>query len=427
MPLNSKILTNNQEPVATSIIAPVNSGTLISSSKEHTVTLIDLFLGFLESIANFFSDFFKSKNQAPETAAPALDKREIAPLPISAHKTVPLEAKKPMGKIVPSQAIKGHAPVGIRNGGANCWVNSMLQMLAKAPRIAKRILERANGNCKEIAPLLLEYYDSQIANRPISNIDSQVFRRWFNNSALVSSDISSHIDLSEAILILFKEIGYNYPLYETEHFSQGERIEELGDGSIIWLDLSDGIRSFRQLFLNFFSSPTANGYQVKKFETVPEDLIIELKKLPHDEITEIPMNLEFPLEATIGNEANIRYEFVSCIIHSGGSEHGHYFTIQKEGNDYYLINDSDVNKISHNTAMNYLRHGKLFHYKKADAAPLSIQQFAQPAIPTGSSMKSPEIAAAGTTDAQPTESNSLTPILYFTALTIVGIAAYSFL
>ena len=60
------------------------------------------------------------------------------------------------------------------------------------------------------------------------------------------------------------------------------------------------------------------------------------------------------------NINNKKYEIVSIISHSGSTSGGHYVNYSKRKGEWYLFNDSSVNKMSEDTVLNNVSSGSAY-------------------------------------------------------------------
>lgn len=274
------------------------------------------------------------------------------------------------------EKMKDLPPAGIRNAGANCWANTILQFIANAPSISSQILSQRNEpQCQPTASLILDYFEDQLYGNDVTEkVDSQLLRESIEN---VPKNVFTQIDVSEGIEDIFGKAGIKYEMVQDIRSKNGLSTSRQ-NVYMIDLDLVTSARSFKELFAGFFYTKLDDGQTKQlKFIQPPKDLVIKAFRYGQaigndpssarrieDAITGLPDRFELPRHLTQGNEPNIHYELVGCMIQKGALDSGHYISLIKKPNGWYLNDDSRVRKISDTDAKEELKKGYFFNYRK---------------------------------------------------------------
>lgn len=277
------------------------------------------------------------------------------------------------GKNAHPELVKDLAPVGIPNGGANCWANAIIQLIANAPGLARQVLgRRNNAACKELAPLIQNYYETQLSAKGVArDVNSQTLRRSLGN---VPRSVFAQVDASMGLQGIFGMIGFQYDLHEEYHTELGAGYEDfIEEGTrkepLIQLNMASKGRTFKDLFASFFSAQADDGRKIKTtFEKAPNDLVIQAQRTGqarNSPIEGIPEQFQLPSEYTRWNET-AHYEITGCMIHLGEDNRGHYIALEKKADGWYLANDTNVSKVSNEEATRLLGQGYVFHYRKVE-------------------------------------------------------------
>lgn len=276
--------------------------------------------------------------------------------------------------------MKEFKPAGIKNAGANCWANSILQFLSNAPSITTQILANKNGPCTALTSLIQSYYQAQLEGKKLAdNVDSQQLRLSLNN---VPKSVSEHVCVGEGLEEIFDHAGIQYEMQQEYRSKNGLSTTQQSIQKVD-LDLMTPTRDFKKLFSGFFRTEMEEGSsKTLKFVRPPDDLVIKALRYGQqgvgkafsghaikDAITGIPEQLELPKGLTVKNEA-IQYELTGCMVQSGSLKGGHYVCLLKKGSDWYLMNDSSQKKLTKKEDVDeYLKKGYFFLYNKISQAP----------------------------------------------------------
>jgi len=203
------------------------------------------------------------------------------------------------------------APLGIRNEGNYCWAVALFNTILNSPSV---LLKAIHG---PIGDFIKEYRKAQLNDQRI--VAGEIIQKF----AQTIQNGYGQYDLAEAMTHLFEEIGFEYKFVDQNN-------PNLPHQTLIGLDqpvsLSEGLREF-------FSSNSM------VFDEAPEDLFIQRQR------PDSPMEVSKKLileENFTKSQQKVQYELVVCDIHGGKDGAGHYTSLVKKPEGWYLINDSLV-------------------------------------------------------------------------------------
>ena len=292
-------------------------------------------------------------------------------------------------RTVHPQFMKDFAPVGLRNrAGADCWANSLLQLLLNSPYTSQRILARRNRAVNQeipaqISTMVQNYYKAQLEAEPIADsVDTRILRQLCPG---IEKQIDIHSDPYDGFVDVLRNIGMDYIF--TQKFDNGHgmvlKSETPRNEPLIQLNLMTPKSQFSDLLDNFFCDTVEYNHvdvtRHSRIEQPPQDLLIQAQRFGQNEkgffkvtkpIEGIPNIFKLNRNYTKYNE-EVNYELTGCIIHwniEGTVNGGHYTSLIKKQDQWYHINDSVVAKISDEEASKLLKQGYIFQYQKTDAS-----------------------------------------------------------
>ncbi|KAK0927367.1 hypothetical protein LTR91_003825 [Friedmanniomyces endolithicus] len=101
--------------------------------------------------------------------------------------------------------------------------------------------------------------------------------------------------------------------------------------------------------------------KVKKFATLPEQLVVEIRRASFDRTTgeqaKITTEVVLPLDAGL-QLAEQQYDVVAAVMHRGQNTHsGHYTVYRKQGAEWYLMDDEEATKVLPENVKDESEHG----------------------------------------------------------------------
>lgn len=260
-------------------------------------------------------------------------------------------------------------PIGLRNMGNNCWMNSGLQLLAHTPAFEPRLRQ---------IPLFSQFLDDYRAARDgchkiASHIDSHQIRQFLSQETggLISAGAFQE-DASQIFEFLFQS---PHSLFNFEHQLDGAPSTPRAEPMIqVDIPRESAIPDFQQLLHNFFDHRTDLGQRQELFfPRPPDDLLIQFKRFYQDQsgaLGKISDPIEIPPAFQLqghfsrsGEAAN--YECDAFLLHNGLTQHGgHYIAYLKIGGTWWCCNDALVYEISANDALNFMKQSYISHYRK---------------------------------------------------------------
>lgn len=244
-------------------------------------------------------------------------------------------------------------PIGIRNGGNNCWANAMLQIVLNNPE-----LERKFASQVAFREIFTKYRASQSSQTHIcpslTGGEARIFLHGFG------VDVGAGFSQEDAGAAFEAMLGIpNGPAFYTLMQSVAGRDPLPMTEPMISLALQSEL-SFQQMFDLYFSCHNDQNLTLRKqFITAPQTLVVQLRRFTHQTasngtISSVKNNgiCDVPLSLTVTADKNrdnreARYECNGFILHLGSSLNGgHYVAyIQREGKWWYC-SDSIVREAS---------------------------------------------------------------------------------
>jgi hypothetical protein len=263
-------------------------------------------------------------------------------------------------------------PVGLINGGNDCWLNSSLQLLVNSPSLHRRMHQ---------IPEFSQFLDAYNANRAgykkvANNIDTHAIRQFLNHETggQITDDFMQ-ADSAQLFEYLFQ--GPNAPFQFQQQLDGGA--PTVRREPMIQIDLDPRL-NFQQLFNNYFDYRSNIGQHIQLFfQHAPDDLLIQAKRF-YQQIDSTTGSL---LQGKINERLDISERLTlgaRCVpsgqaqdyfcdgfsIHHGLSQNGgHYTCYLKVKNVWWYLSDSTVYEVPASQALEAMKDGYIFHYSKA--------------------------------------------------------------
>jgi len=242
-------------------------------------------------------------------------------------------------------------PVGINNGGNNCWANSDLQLVLNNPE-----LEAKFSNHPAFTHIFTEYRRTQAARSTIcGNLTGKEARAHLVS---LGAPVGGGCSQEDAAIAFETMLGSHngLPFYSFRQSVNGRAPIEHRE-PMIALPMESGA-TFQQLFDAFFFYVAAEGDSVRKqFNTAPQTLVVQLRRFTHQrtatgDFVSVKNNTErdIPLTLTVSRDKSIdrreaTYECNGFNVHLGTSlAGGHYVAYVKKPDGWWYCSDSNVRK-----------------------------------------------------------------------------------
>lgn len=263
-------------------------------------------------------------------------------------------------------------PVGLRNGGMNCWISSFMQCVVHIPQLRERA---------RLIPELKEHIDNYLQTQDAARETSALYLPALNDHLL---NLVRRIGFPDDIMgrqsdpsVLFgwlfgehPDHGINTRLYDINSrrtLQNGNVVEAASPQDLVRLepkpDVEEPVSVMFDRFLNHTSD--RNEPIQLKFNTLPETLACHLKRytsipdpvrpnrirpvLINREIEGVDAEITLP-EAARPNNEKATYACEAFIIHMGGFSGGHYIAYVKKEGIWWRCDDSRITPVSEREA-----------------------------------------------------------------------------
>ena len=295
---------------------------------------------------------------------------------------------------------------GIENGGCNCWVNSLLQMINSCSDLKIAV----GHNFTDFINFFKSYENSINDGKYVVDFDSQKIREFFARNHNLSSNIYDQEDASEALNLLVnsisrkedfevelitnrrcyvEEIDPKINVVRRKIFDRKPSIEKTS--TVFSLPITkekDFLKSLNKFLVDKNPEPyTVDGTKVigetRKFKKAPKNLFFSLKRFAYQKasfierlfgnsfsLNKIADSVDVPKVLKISkNFVNSRkdeiYRLKSFIIHIGSSiKRGHYISIVEKNGNWYECDDSHVRQIDQSELQNLMQKAYMFYFSK---------------------------------------------------------------
>ncbi|KAK9478111.1 hypothetical protein V1514DRAFT_307930 [Lipomyces japonicus] len=275
--------------------------------------------------------------------------------------------------------------VGLRNQGATCYMNSLLQSLYFTKYFRKAVYQIPTENDEPIqsVPLALQrlFYQLQTSAVPVGTLELTRSFGWDTTDAFTQHDVQELnrvlMDNIEGKMKGTKAEGALTQLFVGQMKSfvkcinvdfESSRSEDFWD---IQLNVK-GMKTLHDSFKDYIQAETLNGenqYQATGyglqdaekgviFQSFPPVLHLQLKRFDFDFMREMMVKIndrhEFPLEIDLqeflspeaSRDESWIYDLHGVLVHSGDLNAGHYYALLKpeKNGDWYKFDDDRVTR-----------------------------------------------------------------------------------
>jgi hypothetical protein len=262
--------------------------------------------------------------------------------------------------IYPSSPKAVDQPVGLRNAGANCWANALMQLAAHVPSLGRVV----RGLSPPLCPLQACVDAMHLAKKsgaPVAGADSQTVREAFHAVCpAISASPGAQEDLSEALGLLLNRAPADSSCFSAVK-RQGTGEERL-EGLLPLTVFGCSTRSLQERIRECLGA--------SQFVHPPKELWLQFNRFYHDGVVVHKLNdaLPVPLETRLpsdlvlsGNSAD--YACDAFVEHVGNSaQGGHYVAYVKTAEKWWRCSDESVVRIPAEQAAAALARSYIAHY-----------------------------------------------------------------
>jgi ubiquitin carboxyl-terminal hydrolase 7 len=283
--------------------------------------------------------------------------------------------------------------IGLRNQGATCYMNSLLQALYHLPAFRRLVYEMPTNGTEDVRksiPLNIQrlFYRMQFSENAVSTKALTVSFGWTDRQTVIQHDTQEFcrilIDRLSAIMQgtplegriagLFRGISRKYIRCRNVSF-ESERDEEFYDLSLTVQGCADLQQSFAQ-YVKAELLDGDNQYRTDDFGLQDALMGLEFVELPPilqlhlgrfqynydtDALEKINDRFEFPLSIDLtpfiakkkaGERVNF-YDLYGVLVHAGSVTGGHYYAFLRTSLDpqWFEFNDTSVMKVPEDVAV----------------------------------------------------------------------------
>lgn len=221
-------------------------------------------------------------------------------------------------------------PIGIRNAQNNCWYNTVLQILIHTP-LYQDIVEQREKFTSTLPNTCKAFTLYEKSLRELSNCPSDGCAK------------SGPLDIDTYIPSIRKEAHDNFD----KEFNI--RTDGQEDGQQLLIRLLDHLSIDNYIYtwnpeekiVHISREPPSNATRKRKPITKKYLLLMKMD-------VSIPIDLRFTFRDTY-------YQLHGVILHSGGTEGGHYFAGVKIQDSWYICNDTTIKQVSEKEMEQYIQ------------------------------------------------------------------------
>ncbi len=316
----------------------ITTTTPLIVEKTKSPSLWTVLLQLLDEIFGCFFGPSKKEAPKPQLIAPVTAAYTLAPAAVPKRKPTD--------------------PIGLYNRtGAECWANSVLQLVCNSPSLRKAINQ---SGIKPLQHLVQGYERDQ--REGTQTVDSNQLRALLKALPHTSIDNAWQQDAADALRGILNALGKQITFQSS---SQTRSTQE--DHPILSFNLAGVLGGTRiQDLFNFYIGglqlTDQNVAITKSLAQAPDELYLEARRYDQNN-----KKITTALEVNDILRANdSQYLLTGCIIHQGsGIRGGHYMSLVRKANEWFLCNDARTQKISDQAAKQFISsQGTLFQYQK---------------------------------------------------------------
>lgn len=278
-------------------------------------------------------------------------------------------------------------PTGIRRPGShmNCGFNSVFQCMMNTVSLTKTISQEGSSAAKTLSPLAKTYTQAQATSKSVAEgLDAQKIRMVAapqlsadHDRRMAPTDPRRQEDAFDIWQSLAKQLGVRPVLEQTyTDFSKTDEkpsvtnITEPG----IRLALTGKAQKFEDLMAGYFDEVTDRGVVHRGFTEAPDTLVVQADRTAWSArrgqhnldtpILGVPETYTVPQESTPSGKGKLDYQIKGCVIQKGSLKGGHFISLQKKSDGWYVVDDDVVRKVSNREAQGLLKKGYLFFYER---------------------------------------------------------------
>lgn len=295
-------------------------------------------------------------------------------------------------------------PPQLKNCGASCYMNATIQCLYNIQPLTDYLLTSVNKNWypqNNLIPLYIDLIRAitispQKIVQPLQAFAAQTRQRMSQVTqrkgaqqedaseflGLMINDLSDTTQHNDFFELLFNTRYMQSQVYEQPVAYKTESVER---EPLPYLPLiAKNNKDLTQCLRQFFIDTIEGGKIYNEIIYAPDVLILSLKRFEFAKTASkianaitIPRTInlyDFVYEKENHNRDDYTYELIGAIIHGGGISGGHYTAYIQEWNtgEWYLCDDSTIKKTTINDALNKIKTGYIYFYRKGNTACIDV-------------------------------------------------------